>query len=490
MKSALPTLLATLLTALLLPAPPAAAADSVDLVGTWYVLVHYQDDGSPNPEQERWEDKVWVFEKKGSRMRWTEYPIVVFDDETGRFERRHTGQYARILHHWEPDAGQRADIADGLQVNPRGSKKKTLRGSDAQGWASGRASTAASASVVTYSELWQIEGMPTQPVFSRADYLSGARTDNMEGLTRYATAEVRDGGDLLVGTYTRDGRRHGTFQMLRSGEAGALKGAAKTLEERQREALRGRLDTRNIVERARKVYEEGLGRSGTILSRQDMAQMEVLGRRLFQQEVSVEVAERRATERTAELAWGFAASDARHDDSVRYRWPFDATSPRRVLRGEVDETLDVDLESFGSDDERLRAYGREHAFDFALPEGTKVLAARDGIVRRVVDDHDVSGPALEDAWKANGVWISHADGTVAEYSHLEKGSIEVEVGDSVEAGDRVGRSGASGRVEEPSLHFAVLVLGDEGFPRAVPIRFADGTPDGVVPVAGRRYGAE
>jgi len=487
-RSAPPTLLATLATALLLPAlaaPPAAAAGSVDLVGTWYVLVHYKDDGSPNPEQERWEDKVWVFEKKGSRMRWTEYPIVVFDDETGRFERRHTGQYARVLHYWEPDAGQRADIADGLQVNPRGSKKKTLRGSDAKGWASGRASTVASASVVTYSELWQVEGMPTKPVFSRSDYLSGARTDNMEGLTRYATAEVREGGDLLVGTYTRDGRRHGTFRMMRSGEAGALKGAAKTLEERQRQALRGRLDASGIEEQARALYEEGLARSGTILSRQDMAQMEVLGWRLFRQEVSAEVAEKRIVERTSELAWGFAASDARHDDAVRYRWPFDASVPRRVLRGEVEQTMQ--LESGG---EHHRALGREHAFDFALPEGTEVLAARAGIVRRVVDDHAVSGSALGDAWQANGVWISHADGSVAEYSHLEKGSIEVEVGDSVEAGDRIGRSGESGRVEEPSLHFAVLVMGDEGFPRAVPIRFADGTPDGVVPVAGRSYGGE
>ena len=77
-----------------------ASAEGVDLLGTWYVLVHYKDDNAPNPEQERWEDRVWVFEKKGRRLKWTEYPIVVFEDDSGRFERRGTGQYARILHSW------------------------------------------------------------------------------------------------------------------------------------------------------------------------------------------------------------------------------------------------------------------------------------------------------------------------------------------------------------------------------------------------------
>ena len=110
------------LLALVAAAP--AIAESVELVGSWYVLVHYKDDNAANAEQERWDDKVWVFEKKGRRLRWSEYPIVVFDDEGGRFERRHTGQYARILHYWEPNASQRRDIENGLQVNSRGSKSK------------------------------------------------------------------------------------------------------------------------------------------------------------------------------------------------------------------------------------------------------------------------------------------------------------------------------------------------------------------------------
>jgi hypothetical protein len=114
--------------AVLFGAVSAGAEPSVDLIGTWHVLVHYRDDHTVRPEQERWEDKAWVFERSGSRLRWTEYPIVVFSDETGRFERRQTGQYARVLHAWEPNAKQLEDIRRGLEYNTRGSKSKTLRG--------------------------------------------------------------------------------------------------------------------------------------------------------------------------------------------------------------------------------------------------------------------------------------------------------------------------------------------------------------------------
>ena len=125
-----------------------------------------------------------MFEKQGDRLRWTEYPIAVFDDESGRFERRDTGQYARILGYWEPTEVQLADIRDGLQVNSRGSKTKTLRGSDAKGWTSGRRGATGSASVISYEEVWAIEGLPSRPVFTRSDFMGGGRTDTLEGSIR------------------------------------------------------------------------------------------------------------------------------------------------------------------------------------------------------------------------------------------------------------------------------------------------------------------
>jgi hypothetical protein len=253
-----------LLAAALLAMPGRAV--EVELTGTWYVLVHYKDDAAGNPDAERWEDRIWAFERKGSRMRWTEYPIVVFHDETGRFERRSTGQYARILHHWEPSPAQRSDIANGLQVNTRGSKRKTLRGSDAAGWSSSGARGAPTASTISYSEIWSVEGLPDLPVFSRSDFLSGAQAESMEGVTRYATTQVSPGGDRLTGTFERDDSRRGVFRMMRSDEVGALEGS-KSLAERQRKAFESEiLRSPELRSEAQKLLDAALADAGTSLS--------------------------------------------------------------------------------------------------------------------------------------------------------------------------------------------------------------------------------
>jgi hypothetical protein len=220
------------LAVLSLCAATGAAGEGVELIGTWYVLVHYKDDNASNPETPRWDDRVWKFEPAGSRLRWTEYPIVVFNDESGRFERRASGQYARVLHFWEPSAAQMSDIRDGLQVNSRGRKSKTLRGSDDEGWRSTSRARAPTASIVTYTENWSIEAMPSGPVFLREDVLGSATTESLEGVTRYATTEVSRGGGILRGTYDRDGVRHGTFRMMRSGETEDVKGSGLTQGER------------------------------------------------------------------------------------------------------------------------------------------------------------------------------------------------------------------------------------------------------------------
>ena len=186
----------------------AALADA--LLGTWYVLVHYQDTDAEHPERERWEDRIWIFERDGGKLRWTEYPTVVFKDRTGRFERG-----MRTLQYWEPTPKQRDEIANGLPMKPLGSKHKPLFGSDEQGWSSSRALGGASASSLTYSEIWSIESADDLPVFSKSAALSGASVAGVQGLTRYATTERREA--TLSGTFDRDGVRHGKFRMMRSG---------------------------------------------------------------------------------------------------------------------------------------------------------------------------------------------------------------------------------------------------------------------------------
>lgn len=211
-----------------------AAADDADefgLLGTWHVLVHYKDANANNPDTPRWDDRVWVFEKKGSRLRWAEYPIVVLHDESGRFERRSTGQYARVLQHWTPSEAQAADIADGLEVNDRGSKSKSLRHRD-DAWRSlGRASPSA-ANVISYVENWSIEQPATLPIFQREDVLGSQATEDLDGVTRYTTTAYDPEAGILTGTYERDGSREGSFRMVRSGPTQAVTGSGLTQGQR------------------------------------------------------------------------------------------------------------------------------------------------------------------------------------------------------------------------------------------------------------------
>jgi len=223
----------------------APARAEADLNGTWHVLVHYKDDVSANPDTPRWDDRLWSFDPSGSRVRWMEWPIIVFNDDTGRFERQKTGQYARILHYWEPDQGQLGNIRNGLSVNERGSKTKTLR-KDGNDWRSSGGGRARSAMTITYQENWIVENPSGLPVFIREELMGTAGTASVEGRTEYRTEEILAGGDVLVGTYQRDGTRHGTFRMTRAGARKKLE--ERSQKEREEEAFR-RLATTDGVAR-------------------------------------------------------------------------------------------------------------------------------------------------------------------------------------------------------------------------------------------------
>lgn len=217
--------------ALLLAASPARA---LDLEGTWYVLMHYQDSTSNNPDAWRWEDRVWRFARQGDQLEWTEWPIVVLDSEEGRFERLGSNRQSRVLSAWEPNEAQLADIRNGLQVNSRGVKIKTLEKSGDDGtWRSTAGAPAAgSAVMLTYSEDWSIEEAGGTPHFRRDDSLGGGLAESMDGSTEYRTDEVRDDGRELVGRYQRDGTQIGRFRMIRSGETEKTRGSGLTQEQR------------------------------------------------------------------------------------------------------------------------------------------------------------------------------------------------------------------------------------------------------------------
>ena len=235
-------------------APVGGAA--VDLTGTWFVLIHYRDEATANPDLDRWEDKVWVFESKASRLHWTEYPIVVFRNPTGRFEARAGNRRARVLDKWEPDEGQRLEILDGPRVNSRGSKTKSLRKSAEGGFESVGGLRAQSASVIGYYERWSIAEPASRPVFTRDDILGsggiGGRAEGMEGRTQYQTTAVEDGGATLRGIYARDENRRGTFRMIRAGSVRGLESDGRTPNEKAADRAR-----EQVLDEVRRRLDEG-----------------------------------------------------------------------------------------------------------------------------------------------------------------------------------------------------------------------------------------
>lgn len=228
----------TLLAAAFIFSTGPVSAD-VDLRGDWYVLIHYRDSNTANPDADRWEDKVWTFAEKGSRLEWTEYPIVFFSDGSGRFGRVGGNPRARILHAWEPNASQQSEIDFGLQVNSRGSKTKSLRGSMDRGYASTRARGSRSATVVSYEESWAIDDPTGKPVFTRDDIMGtglavavDSEDGTLSGRTRYATTEVSADGRTLSGTYTRDESKQGVFRLVRAGAPRGIESDGRTPNEK------------------------------------------------------------------------------------------------------------------------------------------------------------------------------------------------------------------------------------------------------------------
>jgi murein DD-endopeptidase MepM/ murein hydrolase activator NlpD len=113
----------------------------------------------------------------------------------------------------------------------------------------------------------------------------------------------------------------------------------------------------------------------------------------------------------------------------------------------------------------------ERALDFKIKKGTKICAARDGIVAALRSDSDRGG--LKNEYLADGNYISirHNDGSIAHYWHLQKDGVFVNIGDSIQQGQLIGLSGNTGFSAFPHLHFEVQGYDSKGNFVQLPTRF-------------------
>lgn len=123
-----------------------------------------------------------------------------------------------------------------------------------------------------------------------------------------------------------------------------------------------------------------------------------------------------------------------------------------------------------------------YSYDFLMPIGSKVTAARAGVVIEILDG------AVDGGGYDNWVKVQHADQTIAAYSHLH--SLAVGIGDEVAAGDPIGLSGNTGQTGGvPHLHFHATTCSEPVHCGTLPVTFANTDPNPRGLQAGRRYTA-
>ena len=129
----------------------------------------------------------------------------------------------------------------------------------------------------------------------------------------------------------------------------------------------------------------------------------------------------------------------KEDTSFVYHLPYDTGASHLLVQG-----------YYSSYSHKNRA-----ALDFKMKRGTKVLAARGGVVVRVKQDGNRGGWNKKYRPDGNVIVIGHSDGSRAGYWHLQFHSVWVKEGDTVQQGQLLGLSGKTGYTLFPHLHFIV-----------------------------------
>lgn len=108
-------------------------------------------------------------------------------------------------------------------------------------------------------------------------------------------------------------------------------------------------------------------------------------------------------------------------------------------------------------------------YDFDMPIGTPVHAARAGVVTWLQEEYEDGDHDFD---HSNTVEVTHADGSFAQYLHLTRAGALPEVGDSVAQGQVIGISGYTGFTgPREHLHFVVFEFLNASSRKSLPVTF-------------------
>lgn len=145
----------------------------------------------------------------------------------------------------------------------------------------------------------------------------------------------------------------------------------------------------------------------------------------------------------------------------RYQFPYDKGTSFRISQGPGGHF----------------SHQHSYAYDFEMPTGTPISAAREGIIFLVQTHHHEGGLSTDFLEKANYISILHPDGTIGNYYHLMKGGAVVKEGQYVNKGQMIGYSGNTGLSSGPHLHFEIIQPSLSSSKNWVPFQWEENTFD-------------
>jgi murein DD-endopeptidase MepM/ murein hydrolase activator NlpD len=151
----------------------------------------------------------------------------------------------------------------------------------------------------------------------------------------------------------------------------------------------------------------------------------------------------------------FAGKGATADTSYIYRLPYPEGKSHLVVQG------------YNS---RFSHRGRL-GLDFKMRSGSPITAVRSGVVTALQEGNTKGGVSRKYYRQANSVTIRHSDGTMSFYGHLQHNGVVVNVGDTVQQGQLIARSGSTGYSALPHLHFSLWKPNATGRRTMLPTRF-------------------